>query len=101
MDWVLVPNKPKAPRGVPSDAIGRLCIGDYARACADRIIRAGGLLTQTSDGKSVYPNRADLRIPHTQYDPAIERSVATSVRIRVTVEVEYWEPDQRDMIATD
>jgi len=79
------------PLSAFSRAILSLPLAAYARTCATRIISTGGQLVQSSTGKPTYPTRIDLRTEHTQYDVALGRTVRTTVRVRVTVEVEGWE----------
>lgn len=73
-------------------AVLKLRLSDYVRLCAAQIIGAGGPLAHADGGKNIYPMRTDLRIPHKQFDPVLGRIVKTMVRVRVTVEVEGWEP---------
>lgn len=88
--------RPAAPLKALQQAILTLSVADYARMCAARIIGAGGPITQAGSGNNIYPSRTDLRIPHRQYDKALGRTVITTVRVRVTVEVTGWEPGAGD-----
>lgn len=85
-------NKPARTLGAFNGAVLRLRLADYVRMCAARIIGAGGPLSHAEGSGNMYPMRTDLRIPHEQFDPMLGRTVRTMVRLRVTVEVEGWEP---------
>jgi len=68
--------------------VPQLTVDELARLASEEILRAGGHLTEDSSGRTIWPQRVDVRLPLTVYDPQLGRAVPVRVRLRVTVELD-------------
>ena len=66
-------------------AVSSMTVSDFAEKCGSLIVRAGHTAHDT-EGRHIYSNRVDYRLPAVLYDPMLRRDVAVRVRVRVTVE---------------
>ncbi|SRR5258706_14243755 len=72
------------PAPKPVD-LSSLTVSDFAEKCGSLIVRAGHK-AHDAEGRHIYSNRLDYRLPLVLYDPLLRRDVAVRVRVRVTVE---------------
>lgn len=62
---------------------------EFVERAAQRIVSAGGTLTENSVGRSIFPTRVDITVPVDVTDPARGGAkLSVTARLRIIVEVD-------------